>query len=79
MPGYTALGMPYPSALRQVPNLVACKNLYMDLDVKEGAYKTTERCARSIQGFLARSQAANGNYHRCERHGRLPYVLDAQH
>ena len=51
-PGIHKVGMPYPSALRQVPNLVACKNLYMDLDVKDGAYKTTNDALQAFKCFL---------------------------
>ena len=50
--GVHRVGMPYPSALRQAPNLVACKNLYMDLDVKEGAYKTTNAAGIAFKDFL---------------------------
>ena len=51
-PGVHRVGMPYPSALRQEPNLVACKNLYMDLDVKEGAYKSTDEALAAFRDFL---------------------------
>jgi Domain of unknown function (DUF927) len=42
----------YPSALRQVHNLIACKNLYMDIDVKPGAYETTADAVRAFRDFL---------------------------
>ena len=44
-------GMPYPSAIRQEPNLVACKNLYMDLDVKPGAYASTKDALIALKAF----------------------------
>ena len=42
---------PYPKAIRQEPNLVACKNLYMDLDVKEGAYGSTNDALQALKDF----------------------------
>ena len=42
---------PYPKAIRQEPNLVACKNLYMDLDVKAGAYGSTNDALQALKDF----------------------------
>ena len=69
------------AAIRQEPNLVACKNLYMDLDVKPGAYASElPRIALiALKAFLQGGRAAVSNYHRWQRHGRVARVLDAQH
>jgi hypothetical protein len=42
----------YPKADRSYPNLVACKNLYIDVDVKEDAYHTHEEMKAAVFGFL---------------------------
>jgi hypothetical protein len=42
----------YPKADRTYPNLVACKNLYMDVDVKQDGYATTQDAAAAIKDFL---------------------------
>jgi hypothetical protein len=43
----------YPKADRTYPNLVACKNLYIDVDVKEvGGYASTAEVATAVKGFL---------------------------
>ena len=46
-------GHPYPRADRTYPNLVACKNLYLDVDVKViGGYASTAEVAAAVKGFL---------------------------
>jgi hypothetical protein len=45
-------GYPYPRADRTYPNLVACKNLYMDVDVKQGGYASTAEVAAAVKGFI---------------------------
>ena len=59
---YLGLGMyrnagpdrrPYPKAIRQIQNLVACKSLYMDVDVKEGGYVSTNEALQALKGFHA--------------------------
>jgi len=45
-------GHPYPRADRTYPNLVACKNLYLDVDVKSGGYSSTAEVAAAVKGFL---------------------------
>jgi Domain of unknown function (DUF927) len=52
-------GLPYPSAIRQTPNLAACKNLYMDIDVKPGAYATTKDALIALKEFVAQSKLPN--------------------
>ena len=47
-----APGKVYPSAIRQEPNLIACKNLYLDVDVKKGAYSTQKEAVAAIKAFL---------------------------
>lgn len=42
---------PYPSAIRQEPNLVACHSFYMDIDVKEGAYSSTKDALIAFRKF----------------------------
>lgn len=49
-------GMPYPNAIRQTPNLAACKNLYMDIDVKPGAYNSTKDALLALNDFLVQSK-----------------------
>jgi hypothetical protein len=46
-------GARYPKADRTYPNLIACKNLYMDVDVKEdGGYHTHDEMKAAVFGFL---------------------------
>lgn len=46
-------GKMYPQANRDYDNLVVCKNLYIDVDVKEdGGYPSTQEAARAVKGFL---------------------------
>jgi putative DNA primase/helicase len=42
----------YPSADRTYPNLVSCKNLYIDVDVKADGYATTQDAAAAVFSFL---------------------------
>ena len=43
----------YPPADRSYPNLVSCKNLYMDVDVKEdGGYASTAEASKATLGFI---------------------------
>jgi P4 family phage/plasmid primase-like protien len=42
----------YPRADRTYPNLVACKNLYIDVDVKEDGYASTQEAAQAIRAFV---------------------------
>jgi hypothetical protein len=42
----------YPKADRSYPNLVACKNLYIDVDVKKDGYATHEEMKAAVFGFL---------------------------
>jgi hypothetical protein len=42
----------YPKADRTYPNLVACKNLYIDVDVKKDGYASTQDAAKAITEFL---------------------------
>jgi Domain of unknown function (DUF927) len=42
----------YPRADRTKDNIVACKNLYMDVDVKENGYATTQDALAAIKGFM---------------------------
>jgi hypothetical protein len=42
----------YPKADRTYPNLVSCKNLYMDVDVKPDAYRTHDEMKIAVLGFL---------------------------
>ena len=55
-PGEQKPGLPYPSAIRQEPNLVACKNLYMDMDVKEGAYGSTNEAFGALKDFTIKAK-----------------------
>src|SRR5579864_1936747 len=41
-----------PSANRQIPNLTACRCLYMDIDVKEGAFASTAEAAKAMEVFI---------------------------
>ena len=55
--GYTnTLGpsppMPYPKALRKAYNLACCKCLYMDIDVKPGAFASTSEAATAMDAFI---------------------------
>ena len=45
-------GRPYPDAIRQNPNLIACKCLYMDVDVKEGAFGSTAEATEAMRVFV---------------------------
>jgi hypothetical protein len=45
------MGRIYPKAVRQEPNLVACKNLYMDMDVKESAYPDHKAVLVALKKF----------------------------
>jgi Domain of unknown function (DUF927) len=45
------MGRIYPKAIRQEPNLVACKNLYMDMDVKESAYPDHKSVMMALKKF----------------------------
>ncbi len=47
-----AAGQPYPRADRTYQNLVACRNLYLDVDVKADGYKTVDEMKAAVQGFL---------------------------
>jgi hypothetical protein len=55
-PGEHYPGKPYPTAIRGEENVVACKNLYMDIDVKPDgpgkAYVSTREAAEALIGFL---------------------------
>lgn len=42
----------YPRADRTYQNLVACKNLYIDVDVKKDGYATTQEAAKAIKAFV---------------------------
>jgi hypothetical protein len=42
----------YPKADRTYPNLVGCKNLYIDVDVKEDAYHSHDEMKAAVLGFL---------------------------
>jgi hypothetical protein len=53
-PGDKKFG-PFPNADRTYPNLVACKNLYMDVDVKAGGYATTAEAAGAMKHFIHNS------------------------
>ena len=43
---------PYPAAIRQQSNLISCKNLYMDVDVKDGGYASTNDALRALKAFI---------------------------
>lgn len=43
---------PFPNANRHDSNLAGCKNLYMDIDVKEGAYKSTDEALAACGNFI---------------------------
>jgi Domain of unknown function (DUF927) len=45
-------GRPYPDCIRQNPNLIACKCLYMDVDVKEGAFGSTAEATQAMRVFV---------------------------
>jgi hypothetical protein len=47
---------PYPTAIRQGPNLTACKCLYMDIDVKPEFYATTAEAAKAAHDFVRWAQ-----------------------
>ena len=47
-----APGQPYPRADRTYQNLLACRNLYLDVDVKADGYKTVDEMKLAVQGFL---------------------------
>ena len=51
-------GQPYPRADRTYQNLIACRNLYLDVDVKADGYKTVDEMKLAVQGFLLVGQAA---------------------
>jgi putative DNA primase/helicase len=51
-----AMGPVYPKAIRQEPNLIACKNLYMDVDVKKGAYANRREALGAIKDFILQSK-----------------------
>ena len=46
-------GFRFPKAKRTKDNLVCAKNLYMDVDVKEDGYATTEEMAAAVNEFIA--------------------------
>ena len=47
------MGKIFPKADRTYQNLVACKNLYIDVDVKEvGGYASTAEVAAAVKGFI---------------------------
>ena len=45
------MGRVYPKAIRQEPNLVACKNLYMDMDVKASGYASQREALAALKKF----------------------------
>jgi hypothetical protein len=47
---------PYPIADRTYQNLVACKNLYFDVDVKKDGYASTAEVAAAVTGFISWSK-----------------------
>lgn len=47
---YTADG--YPKAERKIPNVVSFNSIYLDLDVKEGAYATTDDAFAALDDFI---------------------------
>ena len=47
-----APGSPYPRADRTYQNLLSCRNLYLDVDVKADGYKTVDEMKLAVQGFL---------------------------
>ena len=48
-----AMGKVLPKADRTYQNLVACKNLYLDVDVKDkDGYKTADEMKAAVKGFL---------------------------
>jgi hypothetical protein len=49
------MGRYYPKAIRQEPNLIGCKNLYMDMDVKAGAYASHREVLKAIHDFIRQS------------------------
>ena len=46
----------YPAADRKIPNLVACRSLYMDIDVKDGGYASTKDAATGLKHFVERAK-----------------------
>jgi hypothetical protein len=44
-------GRPYPKAIRQGPNTVASRCLYIDIDVKDGAHGSTREAADTLIAF----------------------------
>ena len=50
------IGRVYPKAIRQEPNLIACKNLYMDVDVKKEAYASRQEALKAIKDFILQSK-----------------------
>jgi hypothetical protein len=53
-PGETRAGGYYPNADRHKGNLGWCKNLYMDIDVKPGAYSTQQDAIRALINDMVR-------------------------
>ena len=51
-PGEHYPNKPFPSALRQKANLLACKCLYMDVDVKKGAFASTSEAKKAVRKFV---------------------------
>jgi len=45
-----------PNADRKYPNIAGCKNLYMDMDVKPGAYATRDEADVAFWGFIDQAQ-----------------------
>ena len=43
---------PYPGAIRRMDNIVLCKALYLDLDVKEGAFASTAEAFDRLKEFI---------------------------
>jgi hypothetical protein len=46
--GKHSSGKRYPSAIRQGPNTIACRCVYLDIDVKNGAYESTRKAAEAF-------------------------------
>ena len=51
-PGEHYPNKPFPSALRQKTNVTACKCLYMDVDVKKGAFASTSEAKKAVLKFV---------------------------
>ena len=49
-------GRPYPDCIRQRANLTACKCLYMDIDVKEGAFGSTGEAVQAMMLFVHKAK-----------------------